>query len=108
MQVFGPSGDSIIPEAVVDTGYTEYLMLSEDLALRLGLPYLSTEHMELADESIIPVDIHSATVEWDGVRRAITVDVSPKSAILVGMSMMYGRKIYVHVIDGGEVRIEAA
>src|SRR5258708_31475228 len=107
LRIIGPSGDSVVVNAIVDTGFTEYLTLPESLAHRLGFQFLDSDKMILANESIVPVDIYAGTVEWDGIQREITIDVSPKSAILVGMRMMYGRKLFIHVVDGGEVRIES-
>jgi clan AA aspartic protease len=93
-------------EATIDTGFSGYLTLPPALIAALQLPYDRTEVYTLGDNSNVAFDLHSATVVWDGQDRAVFV-LASGSRPLVGMSLLQGYHLFVDVVDGGEVRIEA-
>jgi clan AA aspartic protease len=93
-------------EFVVDTGFSSYLTLPPAHIASLQLPFFSTARYRLADGSQIVLAVHTAIVLWDGQDRDVYVLASSGGA-LIGMQMLRGHHLFVDVIDGGEVRIEA-
>ena len=57
------------------------------------------------DGSEIQSDVYEAIVLWDGSLSRISIHEA-NAQPLVGMSMMYGYKITIENIDGGNVTIE--
>lgn len=92
-------------EAVLDTGFTEYLTLSAEVIARLGLEQVHTAQVILGDGSEVQIPVYRAEVLWHDQWRLIYVHATEGGA-LVGMSLLYGSVLRIHVIDGGEVTIE--
>lgn len=59
-------------DAVLDTGFTEYLSLPQATIDALGLPFARTEETFLPDGSIVECGIYVGVVIWDGQERTIT------------------------------------
>lgn len=92
-------------EAVLDTGFDGYLTLSDALARTLGLSYHSQVVVTLGDGSERALRQYQATVVWDGQERdvlALATDGVP----LIGMALLYGNDVFLHVVDGGHVTIQ--
>ncbi len=92
-------------EAVVDTGFTEYLTLPGDLIRDLSLPLRGYGEVMLADGSVVEVGIYRAQVLWHGKQRGIEVQES-EGGPLVGMGLLQGGSLYVEAVPGGRVVIE--
>jgi len=56
-------------EAVIDTGYTEWLTLPPDVISALGLRWQSLDRGTLADGSECLFDVYVGKVLWDGKER---------------------------------------
>lgn len=106
VQVRSSAGQPMDVEAVVDTGFSGLLTLPPVLIARLQLPYDRTEIYTIGDNSDVAFDLYGATVVWDGQDRAIFV-LETEGEPLIGMSMLRGYHLFVDVIDGGDVRVEA-
>lgn len=91
--------------AVVDTGFTGWLTLPQDLITALRLPWKELGAAVLADGSQVLFDVYEATIVWDGQVITIPVDESD-SEPLVGMALMHGFRILIEDLDGGAVQIE--
>jgi hypothetical protein len=50
-------------------------------------------------------DIFEAIVEWDGQSVAVETDAA-ETEPLVGMALLYGYRLTLETIDGGQVLIE--
>jgi clan AA aspartic protease len=92
-------------EAVIDTGFTEFLTLPLAMIQRLGFEFASSETTTLADGSTIEMDDYRGTVIWDGEQREVIVTCS-ESDPLVGMAMLEGFELRMRVLQGGTVMIE--
>ena len=106
LTVQGPSGQSRDIEAVIDTGFNDFLTLPSALAAELGLAYRNRGQMILADGSEATFDIYRAALLWDGESRPVYVyaaDATP----LVGMRLLYSHDLSIDVVDGGRVVIRA-
>jgi clan AA aspartic protease len=106
LPLHAPGGGTRDLDVVIDTGFSGYLTLPPDTIATLQLPFYGTADYQLADGSAVQFPIHTATVVWDGHDRDVYVLASDGGA-LVGIQMLYGHRLYVDVIDGGEVTIEA-
>lgn len=104
LTVRGFGGQEAQVEAVVDTGFSEYLTLPNEMIEALGLLLQSAVEVELANGARIIVHVYTAVVDWDGVPRLIPVqagDIKP----LVGMEMLRGYNLSIDAVDGGAVSI---
>lgn len=106
LQLRGPGGQAREIEAVIDTGYSGFLVLPPTVVRDLGLPYLSHGQAILADGSEVTFNVHDVTVLWEGQPRHIEVD-STGYTPLAGMSLIRSHSLYVEVEHGGRVVIEA-
>jgi clan AA aspartic protease len=92
-------------EAVIDTGFNGYLTLPNDLINRLKLRLAGNRRATLGDGYVVVLDVYFAKLSWQGQEReilALQADGNP----LVGMSLLYGSRVMLDVIDNGEVTIE--
>ena len=89
-------------EAVLDTGFDGYLSLSTDLVEALGLPFLEYERVMLSNGAIEECALHEGTIFWDGEERPIRIQASEGGA-LIGMALMQGYDLNIHIEPGGAV-----
>jgi clan AA aspartic protease len=91
-------------DAVLDTGFDDALALPRRLITALGLPWAGPAQAMLADGSIVRLNYYQATVLWEGRRRKIMV-LDADGGPLAGMSLLYGSRVTLDVVDGGPVTI---
>ena len=91
-------------EAVIDTGYSEFLSLSLELITSLNLSQIGKTQLTLADGTEIISDLYQATIIWDGQPRTVQVDAF-ESAILVGMALIRNCDLHVRAAVDGPVTI---
>ena len=102
----GPSGRTARLDAVVDTGFNNFLILPTALVRELELPWTGRNLVTLADGSVAAFDIYDVTVMWDGQPR--TVDAFAAEATpLAGMALLERHRLLVEVEEEGRVVIEA-
>jgi clan AA aspartic protease len=106
LQLSGPNRQPENVAAIVDTGFDGLLTVSPDLVTRLQLPFGMARSYEIGDGRRVEFDIHRATVLWDGKERQVDAVVTT-GGVLVGMAMLKGFHLFVDVVDGGEVLIQA-
>lgn len=92
-------------EAVLDTGFSGHLTLSQDLIESLGLDYDSQIPMVLADGEDTMVHSYDGFVNWFGQTRRAEI-IASEGVPLLGMSLLAGCKITMRVRAGGEALIE--
>ena len=106
LTVSGPSGLSRVIDAVIDTGFSEFLTVPPELATELELDYLTLAEMVLADGSVEKFDVFKLMVMWDGHSRQVEAHVS-NSIPLAGMGMLEDHDLHVEVRKGGKVLVES-
>ena len=92
--------------AVIDTGFTGFLSLPSNIIAELNLPWSYSDIATLGDGSETLVDIHEASVIWDGQFQKIEInsaDIEP----LLGMRMLRGYRLQVDNVQSGRVTISA-
>ena len=90
--------------AVIDTGFTGFLSLPNDIITEMNLPWGYRDRGILGDGSEVLFDIYDAVAIWDGKLQEIEVN-SAETDPLVGMSMLRGYRLQVDTIEGGLVLI---
>jgi clan AA aspartic protease len=105
LSVHGPDGRNEELEATVDTGFNGFLTLPPGLVSRLDLPVQAPTRVSLADGSEAHLDVVEVTIEWDGRLRTVPALVAD-DGMLIGMSLLYGSRLVIEVIDGGPVTIQ--
>jgi clan AA aspartic protease len=103
--VLGSNGVQHSVTAILDTGYTEYLTLPKSTIAALGLNYRYSIPMILADGRAANMRVFDATVYWAGSQRSVPI-LETTGDILLGMSMLYGLRVCIDVVDGGDVELD--
>ena len=92
--------------AVIDTGFTGFLTLPLTVINSLNLRLYSREEGTLGDGSTCIFDVYRGLVIWDGEYRHIDVNAA-ETEPLVGMSLLYGYRMQLDVIESGIVVIQS-
>ena len=92
-------------EAVIDTGFSEFLTLPPDLLTELRLSAVTSASATLADGSEVAFDVYEVTVLWDGLPRRIYAYMSDTTP-LIGMRLLDGYNLNIQVKSGGRVAIQ--
>ena len=104
LEVIGLNQSREKVEAVIDTGFNGYLTLPNDLINYLKLQRAGSRHVTLGDGNVVVLDVYLAMVLWHGQQRevlALQADGGP----LIGMSLLYGNRVMLEIIDNGDVTI---
>jgi clan AA aspartic protease len=105
LKVIGSQGREQEVEALVDTGYSEFLMLSPSLVAALGLRWQKVDTTLLADGSERFFDVYEAEVMWDG--KVCSVSVAELGTTpLAGMALLNGYELKMQVRPRGKVTIK--
>ena len=105
LTVQGPAGQTQDIEAVIDTGFSGFLTLPSGAVVELGLPFVNTSQVTLADGSEATLDTYRAAVVWDGAE--IHQSLRRRTTPLVGMRLLDGHDLSIRVRNGGRVVIQA-
>ncbi|MFL6264182.1 MAG: clan AA aspartic protease [Thermoanaerobaculia bacterium] len=100
----GPEGRSLKTDAIVDTGFSGALSLSQEIVAGLGLLPFGKMLGTLADGSESYFPVYTAIIVWHGKPRLIYVSVV-ESEPLLGMGMLHGCELAMRIMEGGEVAI---
>jgi clan AA aspartic protease len=92
-------------DAVIDTGFTAFLTLPSAVIAELGLHWQTSDRGMLADGTEYLFDMYEAKVEWDGKVRRIPV-IESDADPLVGMRLMRGYELKMHVRSNGIIAIK--
>ena len=103
LTVIGPLKPLMVT-AVIDTGFTEHLVLPPETIAELGLRFVLSRTSILADGSRSQSDVYEAEVLWDGARRRVEVWSGPEA--LVGVKLLAGHRLRVDFAVSGKVRVK--
>lgn len=92
-------------DAVIDTGFNGFLTLPRVMVQTLQLPLAGNRRVTLGDGSTVVLDLYLATVLWDTQPREVLV-LAAEGGSLMGMAMLYGHRVILHVVDNGDVLID--
>jgi clan AA aspartic protease len=93
-------------DAVIDTGFTGFLILPPSLVANLNLAWIGREPGVLADGNVNYFEVYRGTVSWDGQQRSIELQAA-NTQPLVGMALLEHHALHVEVVAGGSVIVSA-
>ena len=102
-----PEQPDLSIEFVIDTGFIGVLTLPITAVDVLGLPFVRSISVELADGSYTYVSIHLAVIMWHGVERVVEVLATGRRRLL-GTLLLAGSKLNAHVIEAGLLSIDGS
>jgi clan AA aspartic protease len=105
LTVSGPDQRQHVVDAVLDTGFNGFLTLPSHVVHTLRLPFVGYRRATLGDGSIVVLDLYLATVLWHEQEREVLV-LQADGEPLVGMALLYGSRVVLHVVEDGDVLIE--
>lgn len=105
LEVVGREDEVFEVGAIIDTGFTGFLTLPSDAVQALQLPLVGSQRVILGDGTTASLGIYPGAVIWDGQRREVLM-LQADSGPLIGMSLLQGHRVVLHVVDGGDVVIE--
>ncbi|MBC8141966.1 MAG: clan AA aspartic protease [Armatimonadetes bacterium] len=97
--------DDITVAAIIDTGFDGFLSLPAAMVALLRLDYLGQMQTTVFGGFAATFDLHPAIVLFADEERGIVLTAA-ENPPLIGMSLLYGSKLTVDVVDGGAVSIE--
>lgn len=92
-------------EAVIDTGFNGYLTLPSDIVSRLQLQLAGNRRATLGDGNTVVLDVYLARVIWHSHEREVLA-LETEGSPLIGMSLLYGNRVILTVVNGGDVTID--
>ncbi len=104
LTVKGFNSEELVVQAILDTGFSDWLSLTNKQIEALGLLPSGVAESELADGSIVPVTLYTAIVVWEGIERLIEVvggDVDP----LMGVKLLDGYRLTADFKDNGMIHL---
>ena len=104
LEIIGSNQKRENVETVIDTGFNGYLTLSSDLINYLKLQLAGSRHVTLGDGNVVVLDMYLAKVLWHGQEREVLI-LEAEGGPLVGMSLLYGSRVILEVVDNGDVTI---
>jgi clan AA aspartic protease len=91
-------------EFIVDAGFAGHLTLPPSAFEALQLPFLWHSGARLADNSMVEVSVHAATILWDGEERRVEA-LATGARPLLGTLLLDGHELIVRFTEGGDVSL---
>ena len=105
VSVRGSGGLVLTINAVIDTGFSQYLTLPAILISQLGLNRYGTDTISLADGSRKTAHVFNASIKFGNNWLEVLVEESEGDVIL-GMGLLYGHRLTIEVVEDGDVIID--
>ena len=105
LQLTNDYGIRLQIEAVIDTGFTEFLTLPLAVVQQLQLAQVGRVRVLLSGNLPVDVPVYMVHVLWHGQERLVSVQQAEGDP-LVGMQMLVESKVTLHVRYGGAVEVE--
>ena len=101
-----PGQPDFTVDFVVDTGFTGALALPPAAIGVLALPYIGEQTANLANDAVVELSLHAATILWNGAAQEVRVLATGRRPLL-GTTLLDGNALLVHFEDGGSVTVDA-
>ena len=105
LRILGSTQKDEIVEAVIDTGFDGYLTPPADLVKRLELRPAGDRRATLGDGTSVVLKVYLAKVIWYNHEREVLV-LQAEDGPLISMSLLFGNRITLTLVQGGDVTIE--
>ena len=100
-----PGQPDFVLEHVVDTGFTGQLTLPLTVVTAMGLPFLYAEDINLADDSAQRVQVHLATIVWEGQEFIARVHATGRRP-LFGTFLMDRKELLIQFDNNGLMTLD--
>ena len=98
-------GVTVMVDAVLDTGFNDFLSLPIQVINHLGLHFAGVVDVVLAGNVSGRANLYVARVLWHGTEQIIQIQEAEGNPLL-GMALLLGSKVTLQVRYGGAVEIE--
>ena len=105
--VTGPDQRQEAIEVVIDTSFNSFLTLPSHVVRALNLPFVGNRRAMLGDGRSVVLDLYLATVMWNEEEHEVLV-LQAEGGPLIGMSLLYGYRVILHVVENGDVIIDTS
>lgn len=105
LEVVGQNQRKVRVEAAIDTGFDGYLTLPKATVNSLALQPAGNRIATLGDGNTVILEVYLAAVIWNDQEREVLA-LQAEGGALVGMSLLYGNRVTITVLDGGDITIE--
>ena len=105
--VTGPDQRQEAIEVVIDTSFNSFLTLPSHVVRALNLPFVGNRRAMLGDGRSVVLDLYLATVMWNEEEHEVLV-LQAEGGLLIGMSLLYGYRVILHVVENGDVIIDTS
>ena len=92
-------------ESAIDTGFNGYLTLPKATLNPLALQPAGNRIATLGDGNTVILEVYLAVVIMNDQEREVLA-LQAVGGALVGMSLLYGNRVTITVLDGGDITIE--
>jgi clan AA aspartic protease len=106
IDVSGKSGAIITLDAIVDTGFSEFLTLPSALIDELELTRTTLVTIRLADGSRRTANVYKGSVRIEDLWLEIGIEES-EGDIILGMGLLRNCQVCIEVAEGGVVTVES-
>ena len=94
LAISGPAGEARV-DAIVDTGFSGFLLLPSVLIVQLALPRLGTTSTTLADGTQRPMHVYTVAVSWLDEIRTGPALAGPTGEVLLGTTLLANSRLTV-------------
>ena len=98
-------GDDVFVDAVVDTGFTESLLVPREIIEECGFEYAEDIDFLMGNGVSDLLPAFRGTMVWHGGEIDLFV-VASEAGPLLGMRLLEGSRLSMDVLDGGSVTIQ--
>ena len=104
VEIFDRSGGTIPLDVVVDTGFTGFMTLPDDIITACRLRQNRNSRLRLADGRIGQFESYLATILWHG--KPVTISALAISGTpLIGMSLLWNSEVAISARENGRVSV---
>ena len=108
LTLFGTTERPAEIEAVLDTGFSDHLIIPFAVTRQLGLVEIDIVQAVMADGRTVGFSVCDVFLEWDGDERTVPVFVGGGRKALIGMALLRGSLGTFEFFPGGIATIEPA
>ena len=105
LEVVGQNQRKVRVESAIDTGFNGYLTLPKATVNSPALQPAGNRIAALGDGNTVILEVYLAAVIWNDQEREVLA-LQAEGSALVGMSLLYGNRVTITVLDGGDITIE--
>ena len=105
LEVIGQNQRKVRVEAAIETGFNGYLTLPKATVNSLALQPAGNRIATLGVGNTVIQEVYLAAVIWNDREREVLA-LQAEGGALVGMLLLYGNRVTITVLDGGDITIE--